>query len=127
MADLRTPLARVRGLGSAKQGSHHWWLQRLTAIALVPLVVWFVISLIALTGADYATVKAWVASPVPMVLLLLSIGLTFYHGQLGLQVVIEDYVHIEWQKIAAILVVKAVALVLTVAAAVAIARVAFGG
>ena len=62
-SDLRTPLARARGLGSAKDGVHHWWAQRLTAIALIPLVVWFAISLVMLSGADYDVVRAWIGSP----------------------------------------------------------------
>jgi succinate dehydrogenase / fumarate reductase membrane anchor subunit len=127
MADLRSPLNRVRGLGSAKEGTHHWWAQRLTALALIPLTIWFVVSLISLTGADHATAKAWVGSLWPAALLVITIAMTFHHGQLGLQVVIEDYVHNEALKIAAILFVKGLAVVLSVVAIVAIARVAFGG
>ena len=67
--DLRTPLNRARGLGSAKDGLHHWWAQRLTAVALIPLVVWFAISLVMLSGADYAIARAWIGSPIVMVLL----------------------------------------------------------
>ena len=91
MDDRRTPLARARGLGSAKEGVHHWWIQRLTAIALIPLVVWFAISLVMLSGADYAVVRAWIGSPLVMVLLILTIGVGLHHGQLGMQVVWEDY------------------------------------
>ncbi len=127
MADLRSPLSRVRGLGSAKEGTHHWWAQRLTALALVPLVIWFVVSVLCLSTADYAAVRAWVGSPIPMVLLVLTIGLTFHHGQLGLQVVIEDYIHSEWQKLTLLILVKGVALLLAVVGIVAIARIAFGG
>jgi succinate dehydrogenase membrane anchor subunit len=90
---LRTPLARVTGLGSAKDGTGHWWLQRLTAIALVPLVVWFVASVLSLTGAEQAAVKAWLANPLAALLMVLFLGTGFYHLKLGLQVVIEDYVH----------------------------------
>ena len=127
MADLRSPLNRVRGLGSAKEGTHHWWAQRLTALALIPLTIWFVVSIICLTGADHATAKAWLGSLWPAALLILTIGMTFHHGQLGLQVVIEDYVHNEALKIASILLVKGVAVVLSVVAIAAIARIAFGG
>jgi succinate dehydrogenase / fumarate reductase membrane anchor subunit len=127
MADLRSPLHRVRGLGSAKEGTHHWWIERLTALALIPLVVWFVISIVSLSGADYAAVRAWVSSPVSMVLLVLTIGLTFLHGQLGLQVVIEDYIHVEWQKLTLLILVKGAALLLAVIGIIAIARIAFGG
>ena len=96
---LRTPLARVRGLGSAKDGTHHWWMQRITAVALVPMSIWFVVSMIKLTGADHAAVSAWLATPVTAVLMLLFIIATFHHLQLGMQVVIEDYVHGEGTKI----------------------------
>jgi succinate dehydrogenase membrane anchor subunit len=103
---LRSPLSRVRGLGSAKEGVSHWWAQRLTALALIPLAVWFVISLLGITGADHAAVSAWVGSPVVAGLLILLIAATFYHGYLGLQVVIEDYVHSEGWKLVALLAVK---------------------
>lgn len=127
MADLRSPLSRVRHLGSAKEGTHHWWIERLTALALIPLVVWFAVSIVLLSGADYVAVRAWVGSPLSMVLLVLTIGLTFLHGQLGLQVVIEDYIHVEWQKITLLILVKGAALLLAVIGIVAIARIAFGG
>lgn len=86
-----TELGRVRGLGSAKSGSHHWWLQRVTAMGNVVLVLWFVVSLMRLPALDYATVTTWLASPlaaVPMALLVVN---AFWHFRLGLQVVIEDY------------------------------------
>jgi succinate dehydrogenase / fumarate reductase membrane anchor subunit len=89
---LRSPLGRALGLGSAKEGVEHWWLQRLTAVALVPLAVWFVAVLIRLIGADLETVRAWIAHPLPAILLALLLIATFYHAALGLQVVIEDYV-----------------------------------
>src|SRR5690606_5979046 len=83
---LRTPLGRVRGLGSAKEGSHHWWMQRVTAVALVPLTLWFVASLLCLAGADHAPAADWLASPLTAVLMLLLIVATFHHLQLGVQV-----------------------------------------
>lgn len=122
---LQTPLGRVRGLGSAKEGTHHWWMQRITAVALVPLSIWFVVSLIKLTGADHAAVAAWLASPVTAVLMLLFIVATFHHLQLGLQVVIEDYVHGEAMKIASLLCVKLGSFGLAVAAGFAVLKVAF--
>jgi succinate dehydrogenase / fumarate reductase membrane anchor subunit len=127
MADLRSPLNRARGLGSAKEGTHHWWAQRLTALALIPLTIWFVVSIISLAGADHATARAWIASLWPAALLVITIAMTFHHGQLGLQVVIEDYVHNEALKIASLLFVKGLALVLSVVAIAAIARIAIGG
>ena len=90
--DMRTPLGKVRGLGSAKSGVHHFWMQRLTAVALIPLVIWFAVSLVMLSGADYGMARSWLSSPFVMVLLILTICIGLYHGQLGMQVVIEDYV-----------------------------------
>ena len=121
----RTPLGRVRGLGSAKGGTHHWWMQRLTAVALVPLTVWFILSLITLSGADHETAAAWLASPLPAVLMILLIIATFHHLQLGLQVIIEDYVHGEGMKLACIIGVKLVSFALAVAAGFAVLKVAF--
>jgi succinate dehydrogenase / fumarate reductase membrane anchor subunit len=125
--DRRTPLARARGLGSAKDGLHHWWAQRLTAIALIPLVVWFAVSLVMISGADQAVVRAWIASPVVMVLLILTIVIGLHHGQLGLQVVIEDYVHADGWKLALIVAVRFIAVFFGLAAVVAILRIGFGG
>ena len=92
---LQTPLAKVRHLGSAKEGVSHWWWQRLTAILLVPLSLWFVGSLLSLVvgGAERDDFVDWLSGPVAAVLMLLFLGATFYHLKLGLQVVIEDYVH----------------------------------
>ena len=92
VAMMRSQLGRVRGLGSAKSGVEHWWIERLTAIALVPLTIWFVISVLTLLGADQPVVVAWAARPVNTVLLLALVIMTFHHMQLGLQVVIDDYV-----------------------------------
>jgi succinate dehydrogenase / fumarate reductase membrane anchor subunit len=124
---LRSDLGRVRGLGSAKDGTHHWWGQRVTAIALVPLVLWFVASVIGLVGAPLAAVKAWVASPIVAVLLLALVAAVFQHARLGLQVVIEDYVHDEAVKIASLLATNGAALLLGGIAALSILKLAFGG
>ena len=86
-------LRRALGLGSAKGGVRHWWMQRLTAIALVPLSIWFVISVIYLLGADHERVTSWVSNPIVALLLILMLTTMFYHLRLGLQVVIEDYIH----------------------------------
>lgn len=126
-SDLRTPLSRARGLGSAKEGVHHFWAQRITAVALIPLVVWFAISLIMMSGADYAVVRAWIGSPAVMVLLVLTIVIGLHHGQLGLQVVIEDYVHNDGVKLALIFLVRFIAVFFGLAAIVAILRIGFGG
>jgi len=123
--NLRSPLGRVRGLGSAKDGTGHWWAQRLTALALIPLTVWFVGTVVSLIGADYAAVAAWIASPVVAGLLVLLIIATFYHAVLGLQVVIEDYVHHEGAKIALLLFVKALAIVLALSAVLSVLTLLF--
>ena len=124
--DRRTPLARVRGLGSAKDGVGHWWAQRITAIALIPLVVWFAVSLVMLSGADYTVVRAWIGSPLVMLLLILTISIGLHHGQLGLQVVIEDYTDGAW-RITWIVLVKFIAAVFGLTAIMAILRIGFGG
>ena len=109
---LRSPLGRVRGLGSAKDGTNHWWAQRVTALALIPLTLWFCAAVISLSGADRAAVADWAGSPVVAGLLILLIAATFYHAYLGLQVVIEDYVHNEMFKIGGLLLAKAASVVL---------------
>ena len=127
MQSMRNPLARVRGLGSAKEGVHHWWAQRLTAIALVPLTIWFVISVAGLAGMDHAEAAAWIGSPAVAVLLVLLIAAVFWHAQLGAQVVIEDYVHNEAVKLTALIALKFAAILLGVASIFAVLRLAFGG
>ncbi|MGD1953762.1 MAG: succinate dehydrogenase, hydrophobic membrane anchor protein [Sphingomonadales bacterium] len=90
---LKTPLGHVRGLGSAKSGTHHWWLQRVTAIGMLLLMIWFVVSLIGLRGASFEEATAWISQPLVSVIMLVLIGTAFYHMRLGIQVVIEDYLH----------------------------------
>jgi succinate dehydrogenase / fumarate reductase, membrane anchor subunit len=103
---LRSPLGRARGLGATHGGSAHWWAQRVTAIALVPLGLWFVFAVIGLAGAPRDAMVAWISSPVSLSLMLAFIVATFYHMALGLQVVVEDYVHMESAKMAALLLIK---------------------
>jgi len=122
---MQTPLGRVRGLGSAKNGTHHWWMQRVTAVALVPLTLWFVYSILSLLGGGYVEAARWLASPVNAVLMVLLLIATFHHLQLGLQVVIEDYIHGEGTKIAAIVILKLASFALAVAGAFAVLKVAF--
>ena len=124
--DYRTPVARARGLGSAKDGTHHWWMQRITAIALVPLTVWLVGSLVAIGSADHAQTVHWIRSPAVSIALLLTIAALFHHAQLGLQVVIEDYVHAEWKKIAVLITVKLLAIAIAATAAFSVLKIAFG-
>ena len=125
MTSLRTPLARARGLGSAKQGLHHWWMQRVSAVALVPLAVWFVASLVAVAGGDHAAVADWIAEPVTAVLLVLMLVATFYHAALGLQVVFEDYIGSHLLRIAVDVATKLVLFALATAAVFAILKIAF--
>ena len=91
-SSMQTPLGKVRGLGSARKGVSHWWLQRLTAMGLVPIVIYLVIGLITLISADYAAAIAWLSAPMNATAALLLFGVGFYHASLGLQVIIEDYV-----------------------------------
>ena len=123
----RTPIAKVRGLGAARSGLQHWKMQRLTAIANVLLVLWFMFSAMALSGSDYDQVRAWLASPVTASLMVLLIISTFYHARLGLQVVVEDYVHHEGLRIASLAAIALLVLALAVACIVAVLRVAVGG
>lgn len=125
--EYRSPLGRVRGLGSAKEGVEHWWAQRLTAIALVPLILWFVVSVIGLVGADRMTLVAWAGNPINAVLLILLLAATFHHAQLGLQVVIEDYVHGHARKFVALIVVKFAAVLLGAITIFSVLKLAFGG
>ena len=124
-AVMRTPLGRVRGLGSAKSGTHHWWMQRVTSIALLPLTLWFVVSMLSLAGASYVQTRAFLAWPVNAVLMLALIGLTFHHIAAGLQVVVEDYVRKDMQRIAALLVIKGGCWLMALVCAFSVLRVAF--
>jgi succinate dehydrogenase / fumarate reductase, membrane anchor subunit len=124
---LRSPLGRAFGLGSAKEGVEHWWAQRVSAVALIVLGLWFVTSLVALAGADHAAVVAWLRGPLAAILTILLLAAAFYHSALGLQVVIEDYVHSEWLKVPSIVVMRLLCLALAVAGIFAVLRIAFGG
>jgi len=123
---MRSPLGRAMGLGSAKEGVEHWWRQRITALALVPLTLWFVVALIGLVGADRAALVAWMHNPMPAVLMVLLIVASFYHLALGLQVVIEDYVHGEAIKLGSIIVMRLLCLVFVVRGILAVLKLALG-
>jgi succinate dehydrogenase / fumarate reductase membrane anchor subunit len=127
MSDHRTALGRVRGLGSAKEGVAHWWMQRVTALLLIPLVIWFVAALLAHMGADYAGVIAWLHQPLTYGLMVVLLGAVFWHATLGLQVVIEDYVRGEAAKLALILLTKGACLGLFTAGFVSLSKIAFAG
>jgi succinate dehydrogenase / fumarate reductase membrane anchor subunit len=122
---MRSPLGRARGLGSARAGSGHWWMQRLTSIALVPLTLWFLACAIGLEGATRADVADWLAHPLPMAASIALVIATFYHLVLGVQVVIEDYVHQDAVRIASLLVLKGVSILVAIACIVAILHLGF--
>ena len=125
--EMRSHLGRVRGLGSTNDGVHHWKLQRITGIALVPLTIWFVYSAIALTGADLAEFRVWIGTSANPVLMSLLVFTMFHHAQLGLQVVIEDYIHGEATKLVLLLLIKFTAIIFGGYSIYAVMRLAFGG
>jgi succinate dehydrogenase / fumarate reductase membrane anchor subunit len=119
---MRSPLGRARGLGSARAGAAHWWMQRITAIALVPLTLWFLCAMIRMIGASREDVGFWMAGPLPIVLMIALVIATFHHLQLGLQVVIEDYVANDALRIGSVLLVKALSLLLALACIVSVLK-----
>lgn len=125
MSNLRTPLSQVKGLGSAKEGTGHFWIQRLTAIALVPLVLWLGFSIASLPGMDYVSIREWISSPFTSILLILFVITGFYHAKLGLQTVIEDYIDNHSTRTVMIIVVSFLAAILAVTGVFSILRIAF--
>jgi len=123
---MRSPLGRAIGLGSAKEGVAHWWAQRVTAVALVPLLVWFVIAVIELAGADRAVFAEWIRHPVPAVLMISLLAAGFYHSTLGLQVVIEDYVENEALKFALAIANKLASILLAMLGIFAVLKLSLG-
>jgi succinate dehydrogenase / fumarate reductase membrane anchor subunit len=126
MTEHRTPLARVRGLGSAKTGTAHFWHQRLTAVANVPLTIAFVLIVLALLGRNHAAAQQILASPLVAIVMLLFIGSITYHMRIGMQVIIEDYVHEETAKLALIMLNTFFAVAVALASAYAIFKLSFG-
>jgi succinate dehydrogenase / fumarate reductase, membrane anchor subunit len=124
---LRSPIGRVTGLGAAKEGVSHWWSQRVTSVALVLLGLWFVASLLRMPNFGHEVVTTWMAMPFNAVLLLLLIGTLIYHSQLGVQVVVEDYVHHHGVKIATMMLLTFAHVALAALAIFAVLRLAFGG
>jgi succinate dehydrogenase / fumarate reductase membrane anchor subunit len=122
---MRSSLALARGLGAAHSGVTHWWMQRLTAIALVPLSLWFIAAMLHLLGAGQEEVARWAHHPINTVLLLCLVLASFQHMQLGLQVIIEDYVHNKITQLAALLLMKAITLLLALSAIIATLKLAF--
>ena len=127
MKSLRSPLGHVAGLGSAKSGVHHWWWQRLTSIALVPLTIWFVVSLLSLPALDHVTLVAWMAQSWTALLLIVLVLAMTYHSQLGVQVVVEDYIHNTGMKTLTLVIVTFLHWLLAIAGVFAVLKVAFGG
>ena len=123
---LRSPLGRVQGLGSAKDGTGHWWSQRVTAVALIPLTLWFVFSLLSLPALDYATVRTWLSFPLSGLLAVLLVAVLTYHSYLGTTVVVEDYVHSGGMKLLTLLSLRFLYVLVGGASIFAILRVAFG-
>jgi succinate dehydrogenase / fumarate reductase membrane anchor subunit len=121
---LRSPLGRVRGLGAARGGTHHWWMQRVTSIALLPLTVWLVFSLAAMPDSTWQQATAWIGRPFNAVLLLAFLAAAFHHTAAGLQVVIEDYLRGEMARMGVLLAVKGVCVLLWLAATLAVLRIA---
>lgn len=123
---LKSPLGRVLGLGSAKDGTSHWWSQRLSAAGLVLLGLWFAGALAGMQGFDYASARALLGDPVNAVLMALLVATALYHSMLGVQVVIEDYVHQGAAKVGALVVVKFVHVLAGALGVFAVLRVGFG-
>lgn len=127
MSDLRTPLGRVKGLGSAKDGTHHYWVQRVSAIALIPLTFWFCLSLAGLTGSSYADIAGWIDSPFNATLLISFLIAGFYHGSLGLQVIIEDYVNHKGVRTLAIIGANLLSFLFGAMAVISVIKISMGG
>jgi succinate dehydrogenase / fumarate reductase, membrane anchor subunit len=123
---LRSPLGRVLGLGSAKDGTTHWWAQRVTAVALIPLTLWFVLSLLTLPNFDYETARTWLSVPITGFLALLLVAVLSYHSYLGTIVIVEDYVSSSGMKVLTLMILRFLYVLAGGAAMFAILRVVFG-
>jgi succinate dehydrogenase / fumarate reductase membrane anchor subunit len=126
-AIMRSMLGRARGLGSARSGASTWWAERVTSLALIPLTLWFIGSVIHLKGMPRSAVAHWAANPLVATLLVALIVTTFHHMQMGLQVVIEDYIQSEKTKMASLLLMKGAVVLLGLAAVISALRLALAG
>jgi succinate dehydrogenase / fumarate reductase membrane anchor subunit len=124
---MRSQLGRVRGLGAARSGTAVWWTERVTSLALIPLTVWFVFVALHMAGHPRAFMAHWASNPINATLMIVTLLLTFHHTAMGLQVVIEDYIHAEAQKLIALLAIKGVCALLAVASVVSVLKLAFTG
>jgi succinate dehydrogenase / fumarate reductase membrane anchor subunit len=124
---LKSPLGQAKGLGSAKDGLHHWWAQRVTAIALIPLTIWFAFKVAILSMSDYQTVLESIGSPWSAALIVSLIVAAFYHAALGMQVIFEDYISHKAARIIAIMGTNLLMFLLGAAAVIAVVRIALGG
>ncbi|MFC4349374.1 succinate dehydrogenase, hydrophobic membrane anchor protein [Kordiimonas lipolytica] len=127
MTDMKTPLAKVHGLGSAKDGTHHWWVQRLTALANIPLVIFMVVSFVGNAGKGHAEWVAWLKQPLVSVLVILFVANFVYHMRLGLQVIVEDYVHDKGTKVATMVLITFACVLIAALSIFSVLRIAFGG
>ena len=127
MSDYRTPLSRARGLGSAKHGVGHWISERVSSVALVPLIIWAAYSVIRLAQLDYYGAVAWISEPVNATLMILTFAISFWHMQSGLRVVVEDYIHKTLTKAALLVLNVFVAGLAGALAVMSILKVALGG
>lgn len=127
MKDLRSPLAKAKGLGASGEGSHHFWLQRITALALIPLVLWLCLSIALLPEASYNNVVNWLKSPFNAIVMGLLVVTSFQHAHLGMQVILEDYIHDHSKRVAAVLFIKFLSYFMMAAGLYAIIKITLGG
>ena len=125
--NMQSDLGRVRGLGSAKEGTGHWWGQRVSAVALVPLSLWFIYAVVSLAGAGHGDYVQWIKQPATALMLVLLIGFTFYHMALGLEAITEDYVHGPKTRVVTLVSIKLASLLLAVSGILSVLKTAFTG
>ena len=123
---LRSPLSKAVGLGSAKHGFSHWWWQRVSAIALIPLTIWFVVSVLNIISGGHAQAVAWLSSPINATLTLLFVLTGLFHAQTGLQTVVEDYIHVKWLNLLMLLIIKFAAVVMALMAIISVLKISVG-